>query len=150
MSLHHHGGIHHHQHHQHQLPPPPPQHQRQPQHYFLDGPSGRLTTSAEDATLQVFPASEAVVGRLGQHLSQQQPPHRPRHLEDGEVDEDAELDDEAADDEDGGGGPIVARTIVASGDEVSNGFVKDGKRLPYVFEANESGEGHYYNSILSF
>ncbi len=32
------------------------------------------------------------------------------------------------------------RTIVASDNEVSNGFVKDGKRLPYVFEANESGK----------
>jgi hypothetical protein len=32
-----------------------------------------------------------------------------------------------------------SRTIIASDSEVSNGFVKDGKRLPYVFEATESG-----------
>ena len=33
------------------------------------------------------------------------------------------------------------RTIVAADNEVSNGFVKSGtgKSLPYVFEANESG-----------
>ena len=31
------------------------------------------------------------------------------------------------------------RTIVASDGEVSNGFVKDGQRLPYVFEASDSG-----------
>lgn len=33
----------------------------------------------------------------------------------------------------------TSKTIVASDNEVSNGFVKDGKMLPYVFEANESG-----------
>ena len=32
------------------------------------------------------------------------------------------------------------KTIVASDNEISNGFVSDGKRLPYVFEANESGK----------
>lgn len=32
------------------------------------------------------------------------------------------------------------KTIVASDNEVSNGFVRDGKKLPYVFEANESGK----------
>jgi hypothetical protein len=32
-----------------------------------------------------------------------------------------------------------AVTIVASDNEVANGFVKDGRRLPYVFEASESG-----------
>ena len=39
-----------------------------------------------------------------------------------------------------GGGTITSRTIVASDNEVSNGFVKDGKRLPYVCEATESGK----------
>lgn len=34
----------------------------------------------------------------------------------------------------------VAKTIVAADNEVSNGFVKDGKMLPYVFEASDSGE----------
>lgn len=34
---------------------------------------------------------------------------------------------------------VAGKTIVASDNEVSNGFVKDGKMLPYVFEANESG-----------
>ena len=34
----------------------------------------------------------------------------------------------------------TSKTIVTSDDEVSNGFVKDGKRLPYVFEANETGQ----------
>ena len=38
-----------------------------------------------------------------------------------------------------------AKTIVASDNEVSNGFVKDGKRLPYVFEATESGNVAYLN-----
>ena len=34
----------------------------------------------------------------------------------------------------------TGKTIVASDSDVSNGFVKDGKMLPYVFEANEAGE----------
>lgn len=34
----------------------------------------------------------------------------------------------------------ATRTIVAADNEVSNGFVKDGKSLPYVFEATESGK----------
>ena len=34
------------------------------------------------------------------------------------------------------------RTIVASDGEVSNGFVKDGQRLPYVFEASDSGKSY--------
>jgi len=33
----------------------------------------------------------------------------------------------------------LGKTIVESDNAVSNGFVKDGKMLPYVFEANESG-----------
>jgi hypothetical protein len=33
----------------------------------------------------------------------------------------------------------VGKTIVASDNDVTNGFVKDGKMLPYVFEATESG-----------
>ena len=32
------------------------------------------------------------------------------------------------------------KTIVAADGEVSNGFVKDGQRLPYVFEASDSGK----------
>ena len=43
----------------------------------------------------------------------------------------------AADDDNAAGYP---KTIVASDNEISNGFVSDGKRLPYVFEANESGK----------
>lgn len=35
---------------------------------------------------------------------------------------------------------LIGKTIVASDNDVTNGFVKDGKMLPYVFEANESGE----------
>ena len=31
------------------------------------------------------------------------------------------------------------KTIVASDSDVSNGFVKSGRSLPYVFEASESG-----------
>ena len=34
---------------------------------------------------------------------------------------------------------LMGKTIVASDNDVTNGFVKDGKMLPYVFEANESG-----------
>jgi hypothetical protein len=34
---------------------------------------------------------------------------------------------------------LVGKTIVASDNDVTNGFVKDGKMLPYVFEATESG-----------
>lgn len=33
-----------------------------------------------------------------------------------------------------------SRTVVAADNEVSNGFVKSGRSLPYVFEANESGK----------
>jgi hypothetical protein len=35
---------------------------------------------------------------------------------------------------------LIGKTIVASDNDVTNGFVKDGKMLPYVFEANESGK----------
>ena len=31
------------------------------------------------------------------------------------------------------------KTIISPDSDVSNGFVKDGKMLPYVFEANEAG-----------
>ena len=34
---------------------------------------------------------------------------------------------------------LIGKTIVASDNDVTNGFVKDGKMLPYVFEANEAG-----------
>ena len=33
----------------------------------------------------------------------------------------------------------TTKTIVASDGDVSNGFVKSGRSLPYVFEASESG-----------
>jgi hypothetical protein len=48
-------------------------------------------------------------------------------------------DDLLEDDDDDGGNNTLSRTIIASDNEVSNGFVKDGKRLPYVFEASEPG-----------
>jgi hypothetical protein len=35
---------------------------------------------------------------------------------------------------------LIGKTIVAPNDDVTNGFVKDGKMLPYVFEASETGE----------
>ena len=41
------------------------------------------------------------------------------------------------------------RTIVASDGEVSNGFVKDGQRLPYVFEASDSGNV-FFGLFFSF
>ena len=34
----------------------------------------------------------------------------------------------------------TGKTIVSPDSDVSNGFVKDGKMLPYVFEANEAGK----------
>ncbi|TRY67378.1 hypothetical protein TCAL_05497 [Tigriopus californicus] len=43
---------------------------------------------------------------------------------------------------------VAGKTIVASDNEVSNGFVKDGKMLPYVFEANESGTRKRSSKIL--
>ncbi|XP_040580720.1 uncharacterized protein [Lepeophtheirus salmonis] len=43
---------------------------------------------------------------------------------------------------------LSCRTIVASDNDVSNGFVKDGKALPYVFEATESGLRKRSNKIL--
>ena len=36
--------------------------------------------------------------------------------------------------------PSIGRAVVASDNDVSNGFVKDGKMLPYVFEANDAGK----------
>ena len=54
---------------------------------------------------------------------------------------------------------LIGKTIVASDNDVTNGFVKDGKMLPYVFEANESGKHKkkyslvfktYFLLILSF
>jgi hypothetical protein len=38
---------------------------------------------------------------------------------------------------------ILGKTVVASDNDVTNGFVKDGKMLPYVFEANESGKSNF-------
>eukprot|EP00095_Tigriopus_kingsejongensis_P010926 maker-scaffold206_size259025-snap-gene-0.9 protein:Tk10926 transcript:maker-scaffold206_size259025-snap-gene-0.9-mRNA-1 annotation:"low quality protein: zinc finger protein 705a-like" len=43
---------------------------------------------------------------------------------------------------------MAGKTIVASDNEVSNGFVKDGKMLPYVFEANEAGTRKRSSKIL--
>ena len=41
------------------------------------------------------------------------------------------------------------KTIVASDSDVSNGFVKSGRSLPYVFEASESGRfQNSWNAIL--
>ena len=34
---------------------------------------------------------------------------------------------------------LMTRAVVANDTDVSNGFVKDGKTLPYVFEANDAG-----------
>ena len=45
--------------------------------------------------------------------------------------------------------PPLGKTIVASDNEVSNGFVKEGRRLPYVFEATESGEDEMSTFMLS-
>ena len=39
-----------------------------------------------------------------------------------------------------GSSPLITRAVVANDTDVSNGFVKDGKTLPYVFEANDAGE----------
>jgi hypothetical protein len=64
------------------------------------------------------------------------------------------VDDDDDDDDNGGSddGPcqpaqqqtmpahLIGKTIVASDNDVTNGFVKDGKMLPYVFEATESGQ----------
>lgn len=35
---------------------------------------------------------------------------------------------------------LMTRAVVANDTDVSNGFVKDGKTLPYVFEANDAGK----------
>lgn len=35
---------------------------------------------------------------------------------------------------------LTYKTVVAPDDEVTNGFVKDKRFLPYVFEANEEGK----------
>ena len=40
----------------------------------------------------------------------------------------------------GGTSTATGKTIVSPDSDVSNGFVKDGKMLPYVFEANEAGK----------
>lgn len=48
-------------------------------------------------------------------------------------------------------GTIVSatgKTIVSPDSDVSNGFVKDGKMLPYVFEANEAGVRKRTSKIL--
>ena len=48
----------------------------------------------------------------------------------------------AAADVSGGKNPsnLMTRAVVANDTDVSNGFVKDGKTLPYVFEANDAGK----------
>merc|ERR1712038_2048063 len=43
---------------------------------------------------------------------------------------------------------IPARTIMASDGDVTNGFVKNGSSLPYVYEANESGARKKSSKIL--
>lgn len=45
--------------------------------------------------------------------------------------------------------PNTAGEWVLSDTDVSNGFVKDGSSLPYVFEANESGKS-FFSSCLIF
>ena len=45
---------------------------------------------------------------------------------------------------------LIGKTIVASDNDVTNGFVKDGKMLPYVFEANESGKKKEKKFFISF
>ncbi len=70
----------------------------------------------------------------------QQPSHQecdrlrpPRRDEEDQEDDDEDDDNDDENDE--------CQTIVAAaGQEVSNGFVKDGRQLPYVFEASDSGE----------
>merc|ERR1719273_2721281 len=42
----------------------------------------------------------------------------------------------------------TGKTIVSPDSDVSNGFVKDGKMLPYVFEANEAGVRKRTSKIL--
>jgi len=44
--------------------------------------------------------------------------------------------------------PGATKTIVASDSDVSNGFVKDGRSLPYVFEASETGVRKRSSKIL--
>merc|ERR1712038_2108734 len=43
---------------------------------------------------------------------------------------------------------IPARTIMASDGDVTNGFVKNGSSLPYVYEANETGNRKRSSKIL--
>jgi hypothetical protein len=43
---------------------------------------------------------------------------------------------------------VMGKTIVASDNDVTNGFVKDGKMLPYVFEANESGKQFFHKKFI--
>lgn len=45
----------------------------------------------------------------------------------------------------GSGPPTTTKTIVASDSDVSNGFVKSGRSLPYVFEASETGKEIFSN-----
>ena len=45
---------------------------------------------------------------------------------------------------------LTGKTIVASDNDVTNGFVKDGKMLPYVFEATEAGKWFKVLSLKSW
>merc|ERR1719461_823272 len=47
-----------------------------------------------------------------------------------------------------GSSPLITRAVVANDTDVSNGFVKDGKTLPYVFEANDAGFRKRSSKIL--
>ncbi len=89
-------------------------------HTFLERPHHQQQQVEPGTTLQVFSTADASVA-LHDHLllQEQQQAGAPVDAEDQQV---------------------SSRTIVATDDDVSNGFVKDGRRLPYVFEATETGK----------
>ena len=90
--------------------------QQQQQQHYLD--PGRLTSALQILTTVTRPRDDSQDSHTNNHDS---------FIEQQQQQVDSSL-------------PPLGKTIVASDNEVSNGFVKEGRRLPYVFEATESGE----------
>jgi hypothetical protein len=93
-----------------------------PQRYYIDGP--RISSSALQVVSEALDIQQQNEDTL---LS----PHEPSPTS-----------------QKAPSGHYGGKTIVASDGDVSNGFVKCGRSLPYVFEANESGKFFGFSSCL--
>lgn len=125
--------------------------QQQQQQYFIDGP-GRMTSA-----LQLLPPPSSSSSSLSAvpNVSYSNLTINPKiEQEEEEEHQDYAIRQTASElyssDPDFANSFVtpMANTIVASDNEASNGFVRDGRKLPYVFEANDSGTRKRSSKIL--